>query len=86
MTVNRENIFQFINFCRSHIQGGERGDAQPFLGGFFKAFAYEGALQAGAKFELPIPKSSLRGNTGFADRDDISSAEILNILSSIYSG
>ena len=67
MATNREKIFEFINFCRSHIQGRERGDAQPFLGEFFKAFGYEGALQAGAKFELPIPKSSLRGNTGFAD-------------------
>jgi len=65
--TTREKIFEFINFCRSHIQGRERGDAQPFLGEFFKAFGYEGALQAGAKFELPIPKSSLRGNTGFAD-------------------
>jgi SAM-dependent methyltransferase len=67
MAASRESVFEFINFCRSHIQGRERGDAQPFLGEFFKAFGYEGALQAGAKFELPIPKSSLRGNTGFAD-------------------
>ncbi len=67
MTATRETVFEFINFCRSHIQGRERADAQIFLERFFKAFGYEGLKEAKADLELPIPKSSLRGNTGFAD-------------------
>jgi hypothetical protein len=67
MTATKESIFKFINFCREHIEGRERGDAQIFLDQFFRAFGYEGVNQAKAKLELPIPESSLRGNTGFAD-------------------
>jgi hypothetical protein len=57
MAATRESVLQFINFCREHTQGRESGDVQPFLGEFFKAFGYDGALQAGAKFELPIPSN-----------------------------
>ncbi|MFN7717237.1 MAG: class I SAM-dependent DNA methyltransferase [Pseudanabaenaceae cyanobacterium] len=67
MSATRDSIFQFINFCREHIQGRERREAQIFLTEFFKTFGYESIKQAKAEFELPIPKSSLRGNTGFAD-------------------
>ena len=67
MTVNRDNIYQFLQFCDRHIQGKERSDAQTFLNEFFKAFGHESAVKAGAKFELPIPKASAKGHIGYAD-------------------
>ena len=67
MTVNRDNIYQFLQFCDRHIQGKERSDAQTFLNEFFKAFGHESAVKAGARFELPIPKASAKGHTGYAD-------------------
>lgn len=67
MTATRESIYQFLQFCDQHIEGKERSDAQSFLNEFFKAFGHDGATQAGAKFELPIPKSSAKGHTGYAD-------------------
>jgi hypothetical protein len=67
MTVTRDNIYQFLQFCDRHIQGKERSDAQTFLNEFFKAFGHESAVKAGARFELPIPKASAKGHTGYAD-------------------
>jgi len=67
MTATRESLYQFLQFCDQHIEGKERSDAQSFLNEFFKAFGHAGATQAGAKFELPIPKASAKGHIGYAD-------------------
>lgn len=63
----KENLQKFITFCKEHITGQERKEAQIFIDRFFKAFGYDGALEAGAKYEEAIKKGSLKKNTGFAD-------------------
>jgi hypothetical protein len=50
-----------------HIKGKERSEAQTFLDRFFKAFGHQGALQAGAKYEVPIRMVSRKGKTGYVD-------------------
>ncbi len=60
-----QNLESFVSFCEQYITGKERQESQIFLNEFFKAFGYEGALQAGATYELPIKKTDKK--TGFAD-------------------
>ncbi|MGI0479559.1 DNA methyltransferase [Geminocystis sp. CENA526] len=68
MTNNhQDNLEKFIAFCQQHITGQERKEAQIFLDRFFQAFGYDGALEAGAKYEEAIKKGSKKKNTGFAD-------------------
>ncbi|MFP4006921.1 MAG: class I SAM-dependent DNA methyltransferase [Spirulinaceae cyanobacterium] len=67
MKATRESIHQFLNFCDQYIKGYERQEAQTFLNKLFEAFGYKSAIEAGATFELPIPKSSYAGHTGYAD-------------------
>ncbi|MCB8785626.1 DNA methyltransferase [Planktothrix agardhii] len=67
MSATPESLQKFIDFCKEHITGQERKEAQTFLDRFFKAFGYEGALEAGAKYEEAIKKGSQKGKTGFAD-------------------
>lgn len=68
MTDNhQDNLEKFITFCKQHITGKERKEAQIFLDRFFQAFGYDGALEAGAKYEEAIKKGSKKKNTGFAD-------------------
>lgn len=68
MTNNhQENLENFIQFCQQYITGQERKEAQIFLDRFFQAFGYDGALEAGAKYEEAIKKGSKKKNTGFAD-------------------
>ncbi|MGY6528959.1 MAG: DNA methyltransferase [Cyanobacterium sp.] len=67
MNNHQENLEKFIQFCQQHITGQERKEAQIFLDRFFQAFGYEGALEAGAKYEEAIKKGSKKKNTGFAD-------------------
>ena len=43
MEATRESIYQFVQYCKQHIQGKERADAQSFLNEFFKAFGHAGA-------------------------------------------
>jgi type II restriction/modification system DNA methylase subunit YeeA len=62
-----ETLFKFVQFCKQHITGQERKEAQTFLDRFFRAFGHEGALEAGATYEEAISKSSKTGKTGFAD-------------------
>ena len=62
-----KSLEQFIEFCRKHIKGKERKEAQIFLDRFFQAFGYEGVLEAGGSYEEPIKKGSKKGGTGFAD-------------------
>ena len=67
MSATPESLQKFIDFCKEHITGQERKEAQTFLDRFFKAFGYEGALEAGAEYEKAIKKGSQKGKTGFAD-------------------
>lgn len=67
MPTNPENLHSFVNFCRQHIKGDEKGESQTFLNEFFRAFGHEGALQAGAIFEERVAKGSKKDKTGFAD-------------------
>lgn len=67
MTSRPEALQTFVNFCREHIRGDEKGEAQSFLNELFRAFGHDGALQAGAIFEERIQKGSKKGKTGFAD-------------------
>ena len=67
MSATPESLQKFIDFCKEHITGQEKKEAQTFLDRFFKAFGYEGALEAGAKYEEAIKKGSQKGKTGFAD-------------------
>ncbi|MGI0480162.1 DNA methyltransferase [Geminocystis sp. CENA526] len=64
---HQDNLEKFIVFYQQHIIGQERKEAQIFLDRFFKAFGYDGALEAGAKYEEAIKKGSKKKNTGFAD-------------------
>ena len=67
MVASRQNLQEFVNFCQQYISGKERSQAQIFLDHFFQAFGHEGALQAGAEYEVAIAKGSKKGKTGFAD-------------------
>ena len=68
MAATRESIYEFINFCEQHItEGRERQDSPEFLIKFFQAFGHKGLKEVNAQFDLPIPKSSQKGNMGFAD-------------------
>ena len=67
MSATLETVQTFINFCSQYIEGKEKQDAQTFLDRFFRVFGYEGALEAGAKYEQAIRKGSKQGKTGFAD-------------------
>jgi hypothetical protein len=67
MTTTLESLQEFIDFCKQHITGKERKEAQIFLDRFFRAFGHKGALEAGATYEEAITKGSKKGKTGFAD-------------------
>ena len=67
MTSRPEALQTFVNFCKQHITGDEKGEAQVFLDRFFRAFGHEGAMEAGAVYEKRIQKGSKKGKTGFAD-------------------
>ncbi|MEL7010289.1 MAG: DNA methyltransferase, partial [Cyanobacteria bacterium J06588_4] len=62
-----QSLQEFVNFCHQYISGKERSQAQIFLDRLFQAFGHEGALQAGAEYEVAIKKGSKKGKTGFAD-------------------
>ncbi len=67
MPSTPETIAKFVQFCQQHLKGDEKGEAQVFLDRFFRAFGYEGAIEAGATYEERIKKGSKTGKTGFAD-------------------
>ncbi|MBD2300585.1 DNA methyltransferase [Nostoc sp. FACHB-190] len=67
MVATRESLDKFVSFCKHHITGQEKKEAQTFLDRFFRAFGHEGALEAGASYEEAIKKGSKKGKTGFAD-------------------
>lgn len=67
MSATPESLQNFVSFCKQHIKGQEKKEAQTFLDRFFRAFGHEGAIEAGASYEEPIKKGSKKGKTGFAD-------------------
>jgi SAM-dependent methyltransferase len=64
--TREQKLQQFVEWAKVHISGRENQEAKIFLERLFKAFGHEGALEAGATFELPI-KRSPRQSTAFAD-------------------
>ncbi|MBG1258946.1 DNA methyltransferase [Nostoc commune] len=67
VSATPESVDNFVNFCKQHIKGQEKKEAQIFLDRFFRAFGHEGALEAGASYEEAIKQGSKKGKTGFAD-------------------
>ncbi|MBE9043300.1 class I SAM-dependent DNA methyltransferase [Pleurocapsales cyanobacterium LEGE 10410] len=67
MVATPQTLHEFVNFRLQYISGKERSQAQVFLDRFFQAFGHQGALQAGAEYEVAIKKGSKKGKTGFAD-------------------
>ena len=67
MVAKSQSLQEFVEFCWQHISGKERSEAQIFLDRFFQAFGHQGALQAGAEYEVAIAKGSKKDRTGFAD-------------------
>jgi SAM-dependent methyltransferase len=65
MTEN--SIREFIAYCKKHIKGDEKGEAQTFLDRFFVALGYnDGYKGAGANCEYRIRNETKR-TTSFAD-------------------
>jgi SAM-dependent methyltransferase len=67
MPATPESLQKFVTYCKQHITGDEKGQAQVFLDRFFQAFGHEGALEAGAIYESRVKQGSQKGKTGFAD-------------------
>ncbi|MBW4533426.1 MAG: hypothetical protein KME09_05765 [Pleurocapsa minor HA4230-MV1] len=67
MVATPQSLHEFVNYRLQYITGRERSQAQVFLDRFFQAFGHQGALQAGAEYEVAIAKGSNKGKTGFAD-------------------
>src|SRR5436190_1970922 len=62
-----DSLKSFIEYCRKHIKGDEKGEAQTFLDRFFTALGYEdGYKGAGAECEFRIRNEKKR-TTSFAD-------------------
>lgn len=62
-----QTLQDFIQYCKKHIKGDEKGEAQVFLDRFFMALGYaEGVKGAGATLEDRI-KSKDKRSTRFAD-------------------
>lgn len=61
------DLLPFIDYCKKHIKGDEKGEAQIFLDHFFAALGYADGLKAtGGSLEFRI-KSHNKRNTSFAD-------------------
>jgi type I restriction-modification system DNA methylase subunit len=61
------NFDPFIAYCKKHIKGDEKGEAQIFLDRFFSALGYsEGLRDAGANLEYRVKNTNKR-TTSFAD-------------------
>ncbi|BAZ46170.1 DNA modification methyltransferase related protein [Chondrocystis sp. NIES-4102] len=67
MVATPQSLKEFVDYRLQYISGRERSQAQVFLDRFFQAFGHQGALQAGAEYEVAIKKGSSKGKTGFAD-------------------
>ena len=59
------SLSTFVAWCREHIRGDEKGEAQLFLDHLFRAFGHAGLKEAGATCEDRVKKDG--GGTAFAD-------------------
>lgn len=66
MAATPASLQQFVQFCQT-LKGDEKGESQIFLDRWFRAFGYEGAIEAGATYEARVKQGSQQGKTGFAD-------------------
>lgn len=66
MTATPESLQKFVQFCQT-LKGDEKGESQIFLDRWFRAFGYEGAIEAGATYEARVKQGGKQGKTGFAD-------------------
>ena len=64
--ANRESLEAFVSWVGTHIAGDEKGEAQPYLDAFFRALGHDGVKEAGASFEVRVPKAEGKGKK-FAD-------------------
>ena len=62
-----DKLNEFVAWAGTHIKGDERANAQLFLDRFFQCFGYDGVLEAGGRFEVPVKGASLLENKGFFD-------------------
>ncbi|MFN9690519.1 MAG: DNA methyltransferase [Vampirovibrionales bacterium] len=62
-----DKLNEFVAWVGTHIKGDERAEAQSFLNRFFQCFGYDGVLEAGGRFEVPVKGASLLDNKGFFD-------------------
>ncbi|MFN7311499.1 MAG: DNA methyltransferase [Vampirovibrionales bacterium] len=62
-----DKLNEFVEWAGTHIKGDERAEAQSFLNRFFQCFGYDGVLEAGGRFEVPVKGASLLENKGFFD-------------------
>jgi type II restriction/modification system DNA methylase subunit YeeA len=67
MSATPDSLQTFVAYCKNHLRGDERGEAQIFLDRFFQAFGHEGVKEAGANYEERIVGGSQTGKLGFAD-------------------
>ncbi|HMO65495.1 MAG TPA: hypothetical protein PKE47_09800 [Verrucomicrobiota bacterium] len=63
-----ENLAVFTAWCRDHVTGDEKGQAQIFLDRLFRAFGQPGCLGAGGSAEFRIRRDREDGgSTAYAD-------------------
>ncbi|PAU74589.1 DNA methyltransferase [Halomonas salipaludis] len=65
MENRKQSLEEFVTWCKRHITGDEKGEAQIFLDHLFKAFGHEGLREAGATCEVRVKKE--KKGTSFAD-------------------
>lgn len=63
MVATPDSLSKFVTFCKQHIKGEEKKEAQTFLDRFFRAFGHEGALEAGATYEEAICATAPRARS-----------------------
>ena len=66
--MEKKNLLtDFVDYCRKHIKGDEKGEAQIFLDRFFTALGYEEGLKgAGAECEFRV-RDTRKKTTSFGD-------------------
>lgn len=47
--MRQERLAAFVEWCRAHVRGDEKGEAQVFLDHLFRAFAQPGAMDVGGR-------------------------------------
>jgi hypothetical protein len=57
---SRDKLADFTAWCRKHITGDEKGQAQIFLDRLFQAFVQPGSLDLGGRPEFRIHKRARR--------------------------